>query len=166
VTASGLETPPTDKPARGSRQLRKGRVSLAGAFYFVTSCCEGRRRLFDDADNTRVVFDCLDWLVAREWLDLHFAVVMPDHIHLVFELQGTRELPAVMKSFKQFTSRRIGERTALSGPVWQEGYYDHAIRRTESLADIIKYCWFNPVRAGLVKEPSEYQWWRSKHRLE
>jgi REP element-mobilizing transposase RayT len=160
-----LETPPTDEPARGSRQLRKGRVSLPGTFYFVTSCCEGKRRLFDDADNAQVIFDCLDWLAAHELLDLHFAVVMPDHIHLVFELPEARELSAVMKSFKQFTSRTIGKRTGLPGVVWQEGYYDHAIRRTESLADIIKYCWFNPVRAGLVKDPSEYPWWRSKCKL-
>jgi REP element-mobilizing transposase RayT len=154
------------KPERGKRQLRKGRVSLPGTFYFVTSCCEGKHRLFEDTENARVVFDCLDWLTAHGWLDLHFGVVMPDHVHLVFELQGTRELSALMKSFKQFTGRRIAQRTGLSGRVWQEGYYDHAVRRAESLADIIRYCWFNPVRAGLVRNPSEYPWWRSKCRLE
>ena len=154
------------KPERGQQQLRKGRVSLPGTFYFVTTCCEGKRRLFDEADNARAIFDCLDWLTSHGWLDLHFAVVMPDHIHLVFELLGTRKLSEVIGSLKQFTGRRIRERMRLSETIWQGGYYDHAIRQAESLAEIIKYCWFNPVRAGLVKDPSEYPWWRSKNRFE
>jgi len=34
------------------------------------------------------------------------------------------------------------------------------------LLEIIKYCWYNPVRAGIVDNPKEYPYWRSKYDLE
>jgi len=91
---------------------------------------------------------------------------MPDHVHLVFQLLGNKTLSEVMKSLKQFTGRKIRQKMRLVNPVWQEQYYDHLIRKKESLFEIIRYCWYNPVRAEIVDTPKEYPYWRSKYDLE
>ena len=50
--------------------------------------------------------------------------------------------------------------------VWQDQFYDHLIRKDESLIDIIKYCWYNPIRKRLVEKPENYPLWISKYELE
>jgi REP element-mobilizing transposase RayT len=152
-------------PERGQRQLRKGRFSCEGGMYFVTTRCHDKQNIFLDPVNVKVVFDSLDWLVGNGWIDLHFAIAMPDHVHLVFQLLGDKGLPDVMLALKQFTGRQIKSRIELSQPVWQRQYYDHLVRSDESLSEVIQYCWFNPVRGGLVSDPREYPHWRSKYEL-
>jgi REP element-mobilizing transposase RayT len=153
-------------PERGSRSLRLGRWSVAGGIYFITTSCHDWQKLFLDPENVRVVFDCLDWLVNQGWIDLRFAIAMPDHLHLVLQLVGSKSLSDVMASLKRFAGRKIRGRTGLTVPVWQEQYYDHLIGADESLHEIVKYCWFNPVRKGMVSDPKDYPHWRSKYELE
>ncbi|MBI3049564.1 MAG: hypothetical protein HYY76_14760 [Acidobacteria bacterium] len=42
--------------------------------------------------------------------------------------------------------------------LWQRGYYEHILRRDESTIVRAAYVLTNPVRAGLVRCPTEYPW--------
>ena len=75
-------------------------------------------------------------------------------------------LAKVMHSFKRFTAREINKLLGREGPLWQSQYYDHAIRKDESLMDILRYCYENPVRKGIVDEAREYPYWRCKFSVE
>jgi len=62
-----------------------------------------------------------------------------------------------MNRFKGRTSRLI--RKARPGlDVWQEGYWDHIVRREEGLYKVLQYILLNPVRAGLAEYWWEYEW--------
>ena len=41
---------------------------------------------------------------------------------------------------------------------WQEESYDHLVRHDREFEKIRNYIEVNPVRAGLVREASEYRW--------
>ena len=41
-------------------------------------------------------------------------------------------------------------------PHWQEGFFDHLLRSSESYAEKWEYVRMNPVRAGLVPTPEEW----------
>ncbi len=153
-------------PEKGSRELRKGRFSQKEAFYFITTCCHNKQKIFLDKENAQIFLNALDWLVEKGYIDLHFCIVMPDHVHLVFQLTGDKTLAEVLKTLKQFTGRRIRQRIGIKNSIWQDQYYDHLIRKDESLYKIIEYCWYNPVRAGIVDNPKEYPYWKSKYDLE
>ena len=88
-------------------------------------------------------------------------VVMPDHLHWLFELQRS-SLSAVMQGLKSASARRIGAHCGLAGPLWQYGYYDHRLRADEDLRTQALYIRDHPVRAKLV-EPGgsfEHAWCR------
>ena len=93
-------------------------------------------------------------------------MIMPDHIHVVARLEQGSTLPKIMHSLKGYTANQINCLLQENGGVWQAGYHDHCIRKEESLREIILYCYHNPVRKGLVQNPSEYPFWRSKYSLE
>lgn len=91
---------------------------------------------------------------------------MPDHIHAVIQLGRDQTLPKVMHSLKTFTARKINKQRDERSTVWQEGYYDHGIRKDESLNEMIRYCYENSVRQGLVKQAKDYPYWQYKYKIE
>ena len=93
-------------------------------------------------------------------------MVMPDHIHAVFQLGDKQTLSQLMQSLKRYTAKQINIHLVRNGTLWQENYYDHGIRRDESLNKIVCYCYENPVRRGLVKRPKDYLHWRCKYEME
>jgi len=77
---------------------------------------------------------------------------MPDHVHL---LVADRDVVEFVRLFKGrmtplASSREPGRR------LWQRSFYDHALRGDESPRDVAIYIWGNPVRAGIVQNPTEY----------
>ena len=84
-------------------------------------------------------------------------VVMPNHVHLL--ATPAVALPQLMKSLKGITAKRANAMLALTGSsFWQEESYDHLVRHEQEFEKIRNYIEENPVRAGLVREASEYRW--------
>jgi len=79
-------------------------------------------------------------------------VVMPDHIHWLVKLEKG-EIPNTVKRIKSIFSQQISQK------VWNAGFYDHAIRQDEDLANIARYIVANPLRAGLVNKIGDYPHW-------
>jgi len=63
----------------------------------------------------------------------------------------------VITNWKKYTAR-------VFGISWQRDFFDHRLRREESLRDKSDYILQNPVRAGLVKRAGDwpYVWWPEK----
>ncbi len=94
--------------------------------------------------------------VLRHYI-LHSFVVMPNHVHLL--ASPLVAPPKRTKSLKGITAKRANEMLALTGsPFWQEESYDRLVRSQQEFDRIQNYIERNPVRAGLVREASEYRW--------
>jgi REP element-mobilizing transposase RayT len=88
---------------------------------------------------------------------LHAFVVMPNHVHLL--ATPAVALPKLTRSLKGIASKRANTLLALVGkPFWQQESYDHLVRHEREFEKIVNYIESNPVRAGLVKEASDYRW--------
>jgi putative transposase len=88
---------------------------------------------------------------------LHAFVVMPNHVHVL--AAPAVALSILTKSLKGITAKRANTMLALTGsPFWQEESYDHLVRHAQEFDKIRNYIEENPVRAGLVREASEYRW--------
>ncbi len=96
--------------------------------------------------------------------DLHVAVVMPDHAHLILtpltdeRRQAVVSLIEILKAIKGASAHAINRRLGARGTVWQEESFDHVLRSSESLDQKIAYVLENPIRRGLVDRWQDYQW--------
>jgi REP element-mobilizing transposase RayT len=83
-------------------------------------------------------------------------VLMPDHIHLFVVLPPDgimlEQWIQSLRSILGKTLLRIG----FQKPHWQEGFFDHVLRSSESYSQKWDYVRMNPVRAGLVQTPEEW----------
>jgi REP element-mobilizing transposase RayT len=101
-------------------------------------------------------------------IELHAAVVMPDHVHLIYsplrrEDGWSYSLPEVVHAIKGRSARLINVALRRSGHVWQEECFDHVLRSNDRLVDRVEYVCLNPVRARLVRNEAEYEWsWKGR----
>lgn len=139
--------------------LRRGRRSLPGHAYLLTSTTAGRRPLFADADvafvAARVLADSAHWAASRvlAW------VLMPDHWHALCVLGEGDTLARRMGWLKAESARGLGRRFPALGPVWGRAFHDRALRGEDDLRSAARYVVLNPVRAGLVHRIGDYPFW-------
>jgi len=85
-------------------------------------------------------------------------VVMPDHFHWLIELESC-SLRRLMRETKSLATREVNHCTGRSGPLWQQGYHDRALRMEDDLVKMARYVVANPLRAGLVHKLGDYPLW-------
>lgn len=84
--------------------------------------------------------------------------IMPNHIHLVFELiNKERQVGDIVGSVKKFIARRANKILNRKGKFWQTESFDRLIRDEIELYFTIKYVLMNPVNAGSVNEWNEWR---------
>jgi REP element-mobilizing transposase RayT len=97
------------------------------------------------------VADALHFLDGRD-LRLDAWCVMPNHVHLVFQLNEGRDLWRMMHSLKSYTAHRANRILRRRGPFWQPEYFDRLIRKG-TFDRVVDYVVRNPEKAGLKKWP-------------
>ena len=143
----------------GCADLRRGRHSAPNQTYHVTIVTAGRACHFADFVAARVVVAEMRRLQDRRFINSFAWVLMPDHLHWLFQLGESQDLATVIKTFKARSARAIARTLGKRGTQWQRAYYDHAVRRDEDLVGIARYIVANPLRAGLVKSLGDYPFW-------
>ena len=140
------------KPAQ-QKHLRKGRFSSTNQIYHITTTTLCRKPIFNDLKYARILINVLKDTDAHNYTNTLAFIIMPDHIHWLFELHNSKTLAQVMQAVKSISAKQIGQ------PIWQTGFYDHAIRKDEDIQHIARYIIANPIRAGITKKVGDYPHW-------
>ena len=90
-------------------------------------------------------------------------VVMPNHVHVLFQPLNGWTVAKIVAAWKKFTARKICDDRRDSGedsgaPVWHREYWDRYIRDQTHLAQVLEYIHLNPVKAGLAITPESWRW--------
>jgi REP element-mobilizing transposase RayT len=98
-------------------------------------------------------------------------VVMPNHVHVLFQPMNNWAVAKIVAAWKKFTARGIcdfrkarnaGNANLLIGanptPVWHPEYWDRFIRNDRHFEQTVEYIHQNPVKAGLVGRPEDWRW--------
>ncbi len=105
--------------------------------------------------NSAVAYICrntLHYPDGKEY-ELICYCIMPNHIHLVFELiEGNKGISKIMQSIKGISARKSNLFLNKSEIFWQDESYDRLVRDDKELYFIIRYVLMNPVNAGLTDE--------------
>jgi putative transposase len=129
--------------------------------HFITFVTKNRWVLRDWARD--VVLGCCRHDHGSKY-DLHVAIVMPDHVHLILtpvideRRRTVVSLVEIMKAIKGASAHAINHRLQQRGAVWQEESFDRVLRSSEKLDEKIGYILENPVRGALVTNWHEYPW--------
>lgn len=139
------------EPTRLSQIKLPGEKSI---IYFVTLCVRGRRQVLTDTKTFGAIKETISEL--RKW-HLRAGVVMPDHAHFVITPAEDRGLSVgdFATGFKGILRKRL----PLQNWEWQRGCFDRLLRSSDSAQQKWLYLEQNPVRAGLVKQVSDWPYY-------
>jgi len=85
----------------------------------------------------------------RERYDMASFVVMPNHVHALFQLRGETRLEDLLKAWKGTSAREINKRLGQRGTLWMDESRDTSIRNSEHLVRCYGYIRENPIKARL-----------------
>jgi REP element-mobilizing transposase RayT len=83
--------------------------------------------------------------------------VMSNHYHLAIRT-GNAPLSRTMKRIQHRYSVSHNKRHRAHGPFWKGRYQAKLVQNEEYLRQLVLYIHLNPVSAGVVEKPREYQW--------
>ena len=82
-------------------------------------------------------------------------VLMPTHVHLIIDsIDGGPGVSKFIHSFKG----RVRETLQGKGKFWQDRFDDLEIRTQKHFQIKLNYIHYNPVRAGLVSNPEDWEY--------
>lgn len=137
--------------------------------HFVTFSCYRRRQHLQHPRSKQVVIGEMGSRLAKHiGLCLGF-VIMPDHVHALIWFPEIEQLSQFMDKWKERTSKTLKQVLPAAfpdywkqinehDPIWQARYYGFNVWSRVKAEEKLNYMHMNPVRAGLVKEPTDWQW--------
>jgi putative transposase len=149
---------------------------LLNEVYFWTDTIKNWKDLLRDDSYKIIILNCWRELVNRKKIAIYGFVIMPNHLHIVWEMveKNGKEMPYA--SFNKFTSHqfletlRVKNASSLSGysendlerkhRFWQRdplAIYMDSKTKTEQKLD---YIHLNPLQEhwNLVSKPQDYKW--------
>ncbi|MEN8180084.1 MAG: transposase [Pseudomonadota bacterium] len=133
------------------------RIEFSGALYHVTSRGDRREPIFEDDEDRLKYLSILAEVVGRFNWDCHAYCLMTNHCHLVIETpdgnlsKGMRQLNGM---YTQASNRRHNR----MGHLFQGRFKGILVDKESYQLELTRYVVLNPVRAGMVKHPVEYEW--------
>jgi putative transposase len=91
--------------------------------------------------------------------------IMPNHVHVLFEVLPSYSLGTIVSSWKRYTARQANLLLKRSGAFWQVDYWDRFIRDERHFHVTLDYIDQNPVKAGLVDLPHDWPWGSARLRV-
>ena len=145
-----------------------------GDLHFVTFSCYRRLPLLRTVRARNLFVRALGVIHERYKFLLVGYVVMPDHMYLLIG-EPPNSTPSVMlKALKQRVSRDLRKKkhNAANGQLplpfmngavelprfWQPRFYDFNVYSSYKIREKLEYMHANPVKRGLVKNPSGWIW--------
>lgn len=83
---------------------------------------------------------------------------MPNHVHALLTPLDPAALGSLIKRVAQRYAQVRNKRYHATGKLFEQRYYSKPMNSEAHLALATAYIDLNPVRAGLVDEPSQYEW--------
>ncbi len=133
------------------------RIEFSGALYHVTSRGDRREPIFEDDEDRLKFLNILEEVVGRfNWV-CHAYCLMTNHYHLVVETPDGN-LSKGMRQLNGMYTQASNRRHHRTGHLFQGRFKGILVDKESYLLELTRYVVLNPVRAGMVKHPVEYEW--------
>lgn len=148
---------PVDKKKPYPKRPRLKDFGYVGTYtYFITILTANRHCLFRESHIVEPLIKLLKETAGKELFSVSAYCFMPDHLHLLVSgLEEQSSLQKFIKLYKQKSGFLFKQKSGQN--LWHLSYYDHVLRRMETINDVVKYILNNPVRKGLVDNFMKYR---------
>ena len=138
---------------------RSARIVLPYTPHHIVQRGHNRQTVFASDDDYNYYRENLIYFKQELKCKIYSYCLMTNHIHLLIDPGANPEsLSLLMKHVAGRQTRYVNKLEKRTGSLWEGRYKSSIISQKEYLAACCRYIELNPLRAGMVTTPEEYQW--------
>jgi putative transposase len=137
---------------------RIARAVAPGLPHHVTQRGNNRCTVFFDDDDRRFYLWTLRQYADRHGVEVWGYCLMENHLHVLAVPGGVDSLARCFAGTNLVYTQRVNRKQARGGRLWQNRFFSCPVDKDEYLWPVLRYIDRNPVRAGLVRRPWDYDW--------
>ena len=137
---------------------RQPRFTIPGVPQHVIQRGNNRQPCFYTEEDYRYYLDVLKEAIQCNACELHAYVLMTNHVHLLVTPSTEFGLSHVMQDLGRKYVRYINHTYKRTGTLWEGRFKSSLVDSNDYLLTCMRYIELNPVRAGMVDYPGDYNW--------
>ena len=137
---------------------RKPRMYLADVPCHVVQRGNNREACFFHDDDYRFYLDVLGDACRRYRVDVHAYALMTNHVHLLMTSRTVEGVSRVMQSLGRRYVQYVNRTYRRCGTLWESRHKASVVGAGQYLLACHRYIEWNPVSAGMVSHPGDYNW--------
>lgn len=144
---------------------RVSRVVLSNLPHHIIQRGHNRQTVFASYDDYQYYLNNLKYWKERLVCKVYAYCLMTNHVHMIIDpCQEVDNLALLMKRISGRQTRYANKKEKRTGTLWEGRYKSSPIKTEEYLLACCRYVELNPLRAGMVVNPEDYQWSSYKHK--
>lgn len=137
---------------------RKARIRCGGIPHHIIQRGNNRASCFFADEDYRFYLENLAEGARRYECEVHAYVLMTNHVHLLVTPGDEEGLSRMMRHLGSRYVQYVNHIYRRNGRLWEGRYKSSLIDTDRYLLTCYRYVELNPVRAGKVESPDEYEW--------
>ena len=133
------------------------RIEYPGAVYHITNRGNDKKDIFKDDQDRETFLKILALVNKRYHWICHAYCLMTNHYHLLIETPDSN-LSLGMRQLNGVYTQLFNKRHKRNGHLFQGRFKGILIQKDSHLLEVCRYVVLNPLRAGMVENPEQWQW--------
>jgi putative transposase len=136
---------------------RAARKKSKSGIYHIILRGENRQQIFADNKDREKLLQTLKEVKEKSGCNIFAYCLMSNHIHLLIK-ENKEPLEIIMRRIGASYVYWYNWRYKRCGHLFQDRFKSEAVEEDEYFLTVIRYIHNNPVKAGIVKNASDYEW--------
>ena len=137
---------------------RRPRSILPNLPVHIVQRGNNRRTCFRQQKDFRSYLAALRETSSQYGVAIHAYALMSNHVHILATPDGVSSASNMMQQLGRKYVSYFNKAHCRTGTLWEGRFRSSSIRSARYLFACYRYIELNPVRAGLVQSPGEYEW--------
>jgi putative transposase len=137
--------------------VRKTRNFIENGIYHVTSRTNNKVRAFESAIGKEILLMIFKRAKKKYGFTLYTFCIMPTHFHLLIKPLINTNLSIIMQWIKTNSAKRWNSMYNCENHLWGERFFADEIKDEQAFNVIYNYIEQNPVKAGFVLHPTDWE---------
>jgi putative transposase len=137
---------------------RKPRFFVPGIPGHAIQRGNNRQAVFFENEDYRVYLGWLKLAAEKYRCDIHAYVLMTNHVHLLVTPARRDSISGLFQYVGRHYVAYVNHTYGRTGTLWEGRYKASLIEEERYLLTCYRYIELNPVRAGIVSSPEQYDW--------
>lgn len=139
--------------------VKYARQTIADIPYHIINRGNNHQPIFFSKKDYQFFLESMELAKEKYPCKIYSYILMPNHIHLLLEsIKEGEKLAYFMKHITQRHAQYINRYYKRTGTLWEGRFKSSPVSTDHYLQACSRYIELNPVRAGLIKTPEEYEY--------